>query len=279
MNFSTITRMLSLSAVGCGLAFANNIVDYAVLSNAQSMYTNPVGQPNIKIGVSNAIQFNRTGASPATFDRLVGTNISITDVTRLLPNPLLSRNCIACSLTFTTGTLNNYSNPSGSVFLNGYPVTPTFVFNAGGSASITGGVDLNNNGILDAGDIPAGSTLMSGNFIGPVTASSDHTTTDFRAVAGIILNSQNAQLNQYLFGNPFSGPVWTGVMNITFNPFGPMPIGSNNNLPLFNSRTIISGSLVNSAVPEPGSVLLFSSLTVVLGIGIARRRRQQQTNG
>lgn len=273
MNFSALTKILSLAAVGCGLTFANNIVQYQVVSNSSSVYTNPVGFPNYKIGVSNAIQF-----SNSTSNTLVGTGIAIGSLSRLLPNPALTATCNQCSLTFQTGTLQSYQNVGGQTWLNGYPKNPSYSFNQGGTAAIYGGVDWNGNGILDADDIPTGSVLMTGSFIGPVSVSGMGPTTDYQAAAGIVLNSQNQQLNKYLFGNPFAGPVWTGQMNLVFNPFGPQSPGNSNSLPLFNSKTIISGSFVNTALPEPGSVLLFSSLTAILGIGVLRRRRAQQNN-
>lgn len=271
-------KLITIATIASGLACASNIVQYQVVSNSTSVYTNTSSEPNVKIPVSNALQFNQQGAPSTTANTLVGTNISIGSLSRLLPNPTLTASCYQCALTFQTGTLQSYQNVGGQTWPNGYPVYPTYTFNQGGTATITGGVDWNGNGILDVDDIPANSVLMTGSFIGAVTVNGMGTTTDYQAAAGIVLNSQNQQLNTRLFGSPFAGPIWTGQMNLVFNPFGPRPLGSSNSLPLFNSSTIISGSFVNSAVPEPGSVLLFSSLTAILGIGVMRRRRVQQNN-
>ena len=171
--------------------------------------------------------------------------------------------------------------PNSHIVPFGSPLTPTWTFASGGSAAITGGVDLNGNGFLDAGDIAAGSTLLSGTFLNSPTASSS-VGTDVRVAAGLILNSQNTALNQYFFGKPLAGPVWQGSLNLLFNPFGkPRPPGGTTALPTFVSKTIVSGSLLNTnAVPEPGSVLLFSSATGFLGIGLMlRRRRANRANG
>lgn len=265
MSISAFTKLLSLAALGCGLTLANNIVVYTTVSNTNT---------NTTTG-DNRITFGKTGVNAF---KMVGANIGVTSIARVLPNPLVNLSCISCTMNFVTGTNTSYS--PGGFGPGGAPLNPSWTFASGGSASIVGSVDLNGDNVLNAldGDI-VNQTLLTGSFINSATASSIAANGDTRVAAGLILNSQNTTLNQYLFGNPFGGPIWTGTMNIVFNPFGtPPPIGGTTALPTFTSKSIISGSLVNSAVPEPGSVLLFSSITAILGIGLVRRRRAQQNN-
>lgn len=264
MNISTFTKFLSVAVLGSGLAFANNIVVYNTVSNTN---TDTVLD-------TNRITFGKTGPNAL---KMVGKSIGITSLSRLLPNPTVNLSCVNCTLNFVTGLNTGYT--PGGFGPGGAPLNPSWSFASGGSASIVGSIDLNGDNVLNAldGDI-VNQTLLTGSFINSANASSIAANGDTRIATGLILNSQNTTLNQYLFGNPFGGPVWTGSMNIVFNPFGTRPVGSTVALPTFSSKAIISGSLVNSAVPEPGSVLLFSSITAILGIGVARRRRQQQNN-
>jgi len=245
------------------LAFADNVVLYDVAANK----TSASGLNTIYFGL---------GGGPNS-GLLVGQNISITTANQISPG-LVLKNCIGCTLNFTSGAVSSYSPGTPGPF-GGLP-NQSWAFSSGGAASITGGVDLNENGILDAGDIAAGSNLLSGYFLNSPTVTSNPNS-DLRVAAGLILNSQNTQLNQYFFGKPIAGPVWTGSLTLLFNPNGrPKPPGGTPALPTFISQTIISGSLVNSSpVPEPGSVLLFSSVTGFLGLGLMlRRRRANQTN-
>src|SRR5262249_14176980 len=80
------------------------------------------------------------GANP-----LKGSNISVDNVVGLntpMNNNVL-RNCISCTLTFMTGNL------SGST-----PLT-NWEFASGGTITLTGGIDLNNNGnATDGVDVP-----------------------------------------------------------------------------------------------------------------------------
>jgi len=264
MKLTTFIRVAGLAISMAGLAFADNVVQYNVITNQNSTAT------------QNKISFGTTGA---TSNQLVGTNLAITSLSRLAPSLLSGINCISCTLNFNTGTLASYTSSGPGPF----PTTANYQFSGGGTATIMGAIDFNGDNIINGNDIAYGN-LLSGFFLGNVsTLAGSNPAIDYRVTAGMILNSQNLQLNQALFGSQIPGPVWTGVLNLGFKPFGTPPPGSA--IGLYGSRTftssrIVLGSLVNSApVPEPGSVLLFSSITGFLGIGLMlRRRRMNQVN-
>jgi len=266
MKLTTFIRIAGLAISMAGLAFADNVMLYNTVNNA----TSTTG--------ANKVSFAMTGAGTNN-QRLVGQNISISTLSSLSPGPITLRNCFSCVLNFSSGVGASYVAGTPGP-LGGRP-NQIWTFASGGAASITGAVDSNNNGFLDAGDIGGGAsmTLLSGTFLNsPTVTMFPIKPTDYRVAAGLILNSQNTQLNQFFFGSPLAGPVWTGTLNLNFNPFGtPVPGGGTLGLPTFTSKTIISGSLVNtSPVPEPSSILLFSAVTGFLGIGLAMRRRRVQ---
>jgi len=264
MKLTTFIRVAGLAVSMTGLAFAESVVLYDVANN------------QVSTAGSNTVSF---GVSGPNAYQLVGTNIAIPTLSRLSPGPISGLNCTGCVMSFISGTLTSYT--SGGIWPNsgGWGMNPVWNFGSGGTALITGGIDINNDGdLLDAVDIAAGSTLLSGSFINSTTVSGNPTT-DLVVATGLILNSQNQQLNQFFFGQALAGPVWTGSLNLQFSPFGtPKPPGGNAGLQTFTSEGILNGSLVNST-PEPGSVLLFSSITGILGFGLVmRRRRANQTN-
>jgi len=230
-----------------GMAYANPIVTYQITPGQISTPTSNV-------------TFSRTGLFA---DVLRGINISIDSLLGQGMGPSILRNCIGCTLEFTSGVGVTYAGAVGSPFNS-----ETWTFASGGTAVIKGGVDLNSNGILDAGDITAGSTLLSGFFLNSPTVS--RSSADHVLGAGLILNSQNQQLNQYMFGQPLGGPIWTGSLSIRFNP-GQYTAWTGG-IPSFSSTVIVNGSLVNE-VPEPNSGLILLLSTGLLGIGLGLRRR------
>jgi hypothetical protein len=253
MSIGIAVRLFGLTALVVGSAFAETVV-YGLASNVASGPT------------SNLVSFGTTGTNA---NLLVGSNIDIVSVTRTVPGPSLFRQCIGCVLNFTSGALSSYTK--GGTFPNGYPMNPVWEFSSGGSASITGGVDLNDNGILDAGDIAAGSTLMSGHFLNSPTVTGT-STSDLTVAAGLILNSQNTTLNQFFFNQTLGLPTWQGTLSMTFLPFGLQPPTSTFFVRTFSSSEIHSGTLTN-VVPEPSSIMLFSTILGGIGFAIARRRK------
>lgn len=190
------------------------------------------------------------GATP-----LVGSTIEVDNVTGLgtpanagVPGQRL---CLGCVLNFTTG---NFTGVTGS----------SWNFGPGGTITVTGGVDLNNNTIQDAGDIPAGTTLLSGSFVGTtmVTAFAG----GFRVIGAAFVDVKDATLAAFygLTGGP-SVP-WQGGFNLSF---------TSNALPpnAFSSSSLLSGDIVNQQVDLPSSLLLLGSGLVGFAYLSARTRR------
>lgn len=145
------------------------------------------------------------------------------------------RNCIGCVLSFTTG-----------------PATAnTWNFGPGGSISVVGGVDLNNNGFLDGSDIPAGTTLLSGSFVG--TSLVQAFIGGFRLAAAAFLDVKDSAFAGF-YGLP-GGPTnpYIGGINLSFMAAGSFPNA-------FNSSQVLSGDIVNQQqVDLPSTLLLLGS--------------------
>jgi hypothetical protein len=252
--------VLGLAALGGGSAFGGSVV----------LYNIPV--PLNPTATTNQISLTRSGTYA---DMLRGQNIAISGVQRLEPSPSLIRSCIGCVLNFLSGTGVSYTpgiNPA-----NPSSAGSTHTFASGGAVSIVGGVDLNDNGVLDGGDIAAGSTLLSGYFTNSPTVVALGTGSglgDFRVAAGLFLNNQNPLLNMYFFGNPLTN-YWSGTMSLTFMRNHTGVVGG---IPTFTTHQITDG-FVRNEYPEPGSVLLFSTVAGLLALGVARRRKAAKAEG
>ena len=259
MKLTTFIRVAGLAVSMTGFAFAESVVLYDVANNQVSTAT--TGTVSFGVSGPNAYQ-------------LVGSNIAISTLSRLSPGPISGLACSACVMNFTSGFLTPGGYTPGGIWPGGWGMNPVWSFDSGGSVSIFGSVDLDGDNILDIVNQP----LLTGSFINSTTVTGN-SATDLVVASSLVLNSQNTQLNQYFFNQALAGPIWTGALNLNFNPFGtPQPPGGNAGLQTFTSERILNGSLVNST-PEPGSVLLFSSITGILGFGLMmRRRRANQTN-
>lgn len=141
-------------------------------------------------------------------------------------NPNLIRTCFNCTLNFMTGNSTGGSATS-------------WEFGSGGMITLTGGVDLNNNNIFgDAGDIPAGSTLLSGTFTGnPFVMQSAQ---NFRVAVAAFLDFKHPDLVGF-FGLPANFNYF-GDFNISFLASGSPP-GT------FASTQVLAGDVVNCTTP------------------------------
>jgi hypothetical protein len=181
------------------------------------------------------------GAAP-----LIGT-AQVDNVTGLGGTPLndgVARNIIGGLLTFTSGA--NVGNDAGS-----------YNWGAGGSIVLTGCVDLNNNGVCNAGD--ASGVLFSGYFLDTHVII---TGGNFKVFISDFTDQKNDTLTAF-YGLPTGGSWWTGNTNISFSAPG------TSGRP-FSSTSLLSGDMTNF-VPEPSTVMLLG--TALLGIGFASRRK------
>jgi hypothetical protein len=115
---SSSLALLCLVMLAPGWALAESIIDYGMVSPTAGT-------------ISYA-----GGSAP-----LVGSGIQVDNVVGLATpaNNFVTRNCLNCFLSFTTGNLLQ-ADATG------------WKFGGGGSITISGTVDLNNNNVADAGD-------------------------------------------------------------------------------------------------------------------------------
>lgn len=201
--------------------------------------------PNLDFGViapsTGSISY-AGGVAP-----LVGTNIEVDEVVGQDGVPLnnnLTRNCIGCVLNFTTGNITGTTPAS-------------WTFGPGGSISIVGGVDLNNDGdATDAGDIAPGTTLLTGTFTGSQTVLFLGGT--FKIAAATFGDFKDEDLAAF-YGLPGGTWPYNGFFNLSFLAPGTPP--ANGSIPTtgFTSTLVNSGDIVNQPVDLPSSLLLLGS--------------------
>jgi hypothetical protein len=189
---------------------------------------------------------------------LVGINITVDDITGI-NTPLNSGVDVAIFggvLTFTTG---NYSGGGWD-------------FGGGGFITITGGVDLNHNGVYDAGtDIAPGTVLMSGSWTSAQVVAVGDT---FKITGGSFYDFKLAEL-VYHFGLPDGTLPYTGNINLSFSAPPPSPGASP---PYgFTSTEVYSGDVTNSPTPEPGTLMLMGTgLAGIAGYARLKFKRKKK---
>jgi hypothetical protein len=244
-----LLSLFGLTAVLATCSFAAEQINW--FSNGFTAYN----QPNLHTGT---ITYATQGGA------LVGSNIDI-DVLQGLSVPLNSNlmvNCFSCALNFTTGN-NTADNSSSSWSFS----------NTGSSITITGGFDLNNNGVLDATDIQPGTTLLSGTFASSIAVTDPNPLKpDLLFTASTVLNVVNTQLSN--FYGIAGGYTWNGDYSQTFDTTRPAFPGNPGHYKI--STVAMRNGVLNDrlVVPEPTDVLLFSSVTGILLAGVLLRRRR-----
>jgi hypothetical protein len=173
---------------------------------------------------------------------LIGSNIDVDDVIGLSTpgNPGIVSICASCSLDFTTGASSGGWN-----------------FGAGGTITITGGIDFPDS----TTDIGTGSTLLSGTFDSATVIDVGSGTFEFQIVGGSFTDTKNSVLLAFY---DLPDVLYAGGLNLSFSTGAPMGNA-------FSSSTLYSGDVVNQPVPVPAAVWLFGSGLVGLA-SIARRR-------
>lgn len=182
---------------------------------------------------------------------LVGSGIQVDNIVGLgtSSNSGVAVTCVNCFLNFTTGAFVGSSS------------TAPWQFGPGGSLSIVGGVDFNGDSVLD---IPLGTTLMSGTFLGNPKVLGDG---GVKVATGGYQDLKDSALLSF-FGLP-TNEGYHGAFNLQFWASGSSP-GT------FASSQVRSGDFINAPlstpIPEPGTMLLLGSGLLAAGVAARRAR-------
>jgi hypothetical protein len=155
-------------------------------------------------------------------EKVVGQDTSL--------NNLAVRNCLGCSLDFTTGG-----------------ATGVWTWGGVGSIAVTGHVDLNGDTVVNTGE-PNG-TLLTGTF--GTTTVTPVSTSILKVAFSEFLDTKNDELRDF-YGLPPG--LYFGSFNLFFDPSGSPSSGAS-----FPGAVVYSAHVTNSPVPEPSSLLLLGS--------------------
>lgn len=190
----------------------------ATASAAQSVLSFEIIAPTV-----GTIAYNGLPNGPLT-----GTGIDINLIVSVdtPANDGVGRTCVSCVMNFTTGGF------TGST-------ATTWDFAGGGTITITGGVDLDNDSMIGAGDVPLGTTLLQGSFdpTPQVLAISG----SFRILGAPFSDTKSPLLTAF-FGLPNAG--YQGAINLSFNDPQTPPNG-------FTAMELLSGNVLNQANDVP----------------------------
>jgi len=207
-------------------------------------------EPTIDFGIisptSGSISYGG-GSAP-----LVGAGISVDNVTGINGTPLnnnVTYNCLSCFFNFVTG---------GYV---GSPAATLWLFAGGGSATLSGTLDVNGNNMIDGADVTG--TLLSGPFSsgGVVDLSGGI----FKIAVGSFGAAVHPGLSA-LYGTMPTPPNYTSGFNISFNASGLPPSA-------FTSTSILSGD-VFAQTPEPFSIALLGTVLLLCTVIWRRQLRK-----
>lgn len=193
---------------------------------------------------------------------LVGTGIGVDNVVGLdtLLHNCLTLDLFGATLDFTTG-----------------PSDGPWSWGGGETASITikGGVDLNQDGEINDGDLPTNTLLLSGTF---------GYTWVFH-----IPNISNISNTFHITGSGFTDYKNTELLDFyglpSLLPDGsPMPYSGNFNISFsadfkgigeaFNSSSVFSGDVVNTPIPDAATMFLLGSACLIGFSGLRRKHNK-----
>jgi hypothetical protein len=181
---------------------------------------------------------------------LIGTDIDVDSVVGLdtpLNDSVLSI-CDVCTLNFSTGNFDSYDGT-------------TWTFMGGGSIEIVGGVDFPD--LPASGDVPTGTTLLTGSFNEARVIELPSGEFEFSIFGGSFIDTKDPDLLAY-YGLP-TEVDYNGGLNISFS-------AQTNGSGGFNSTSLFSGDIVNTPVPLPAAAWL---LLGALGtLTFARRNKK-----
>lgn len=218
-----------------------------VIAAATPVHANPMLDFNISAHSPNvgSIKYTTVGGA------LTGIGVKPDNVTGL--NTPLNNGatgvCVGCTLNFTTGAL---TSTTGSQWF----------FGGGGSIVLKGGIDFDGGGLGGPNDVAAGTTLLNGTF---TIADVEALGPTFKVSIAVFSDVKDPTLLAF-YGLPSNIP-YDGNFNISFMATGSPP-GT------FASTQVLSGDVVNSPTPEPGSMILLGS--GLAGFAYLARRRKHQ---
>ena len=184
---------------------------------------------------------------------LVGSNIEV-DTLVGLGTALHSEEtslCLTCVLNFETGNTYSYNESAMQ-----------WSFSGGGSISIEGGVDFLDSAFYD---IPEGSLLLDGTFNEATVISFDGAL-QFTILGATFEDEKHPDILAYYGFDPYT--PFEGGLNISFTLAGDISEWGE-----FSSASILSGDVVNHAVPLPAAVWFF--VTGLFGLGLFSRKTQK----
>ena len=228
-------------SMACVTAVVASVFSSAAFS---AVVSSPSLDFNIAAPTSGTVSF--AGGTSA----LVGTDIQVDTVVGLgtVANDGVTLNCIGCVLNFTTG---DYSGASGNQWL----------FGGGGTITINGSLDTNNDGVVDIANV----NLLSGTFNQASNVSYDLGVLIFNIAAGTFADNKDPGLLAY-YGLPNGD--YMGGMNISFATAA----GVTQNVgDAFTSTQVLSGDILNTPVPLPAAFWMLGGGLLAL-TGFYRRR-------
>ena len=252
------TLLLSASS----FVMANPVIQF---SSTNTPFVNGTGHTgSLAYDPTNALATGGTG------NTAVGSNIDIDQISGLgtYANSGTTRKCFNCKLNFVTGAVISDVSANGT----------TFTFSSGGSFTVSGTFDLNGNGVLDAGDGAASGALLSGVFSSPISITTNALNNDTKFVAATIINTMNNSMEGF-YGNAgtsvyrgdYSQSMTTVRKNLGGNHYA-VKSDKNGSTVKGVQTGMLDGTINDTLVPEPMSVLLFSSVGGVLIWTIRKRR-------